>query len=61
MSSPAKFNDPYDAAVSFHPDHFLIENLSPEDYIKVGKEMNDVVKSRRPMDAKATEEPNPSW
>jgi hypothetical protein len=50
MSAPEKFNDPYDAAVSFYPDRFLIEDLSPEDSIKVAKETNDVIKAGGPGD-----------
>lgn len=45
MSSPDRFNDPYDAAVSFDVDRLLVENLSVEDFIESTNDMSRIVKS----------------
>lgn len=45
MSSPDRFNDPYDAAVSFDPDRFLIEDQSAQDFIASAKKMDRIVKA----------------
>ena len=45
MSSPDRFNDPYDAAVSFDTDRFLIEEQSVHDFIASAKEMDRVLKA----------------
>lgn len=45
MSSPDQFNDPYEAAVSFDTDRFLMEDQSIQDFIATFKEMDQVVKA----------------
>jgi hypothetical protein len=45
MSSPDRFNDPYEAAVHFDPDRLLVENRSVEDTIEVAEELDSIVKA----------------
>ncbi len=45
MSSPDRFNDPFDAAVSFDSDRFLVEDQSAQDLIASTKEMARIVKA----------------
>lgn len=45
MSSPDRFNDPYDAAVSFDSERFLVEDQSAHDFIASTEEMDRVVKA----------------
>ncbi len=45
MSSPDRFNDPYDAAVSFDPDRFLVEDQSAEAFLKEAQEMDRTIKA----------------
>ena len=39
MSSPDRFNDPYDAAVSFDPDRFLVEEQSAQEFIATAESL----------------------
>src|SRR4051794_8257329 len=45
MSSPERFNDPYDAAVSFDVDRFIVEDLSCEQFLEDMREMSSIVKA----------------
>ena len=45
MSSPDKFNDPYDSGVWFDPDRFLVEDQSAHEFIKTAKEMQAAISS----------------
>jgi hypothetical protein len=44
LSSPDKFNDPYDAAVSFDSDRFLIEDQSIQAFLSQVNESERIVK-----------------
>jgi hypothetical protein len=33
MSSPNRFNDPYEAAVKFNPDRFIVDDLTAHEFI----------------------------
>ena len=45
MSSPDRFNDPYEAAVSFDTDRLLIEDQSVQDFIASIEELEQVAKA----------------
>ena len=45
ISSPDKFNDPYDSGVYFDPDRFFVEDQSAQEFIEKGKEMQAAINS----------------
>ena len=45
MSTPDRFNDPYDASVFFNPERFWIEDYTIPEFLRVTAEINRVVKA----------------
>lgn len=45
MSAPQRFNDPFDGAVRFFPDRFLVEDMPAEEFIRQVKETANAVTS----------------
>jgi hypothetical protein len=54
MSSPDRFNDPFDTTVFFDPKRFIVENLSPQEFIK---QMNEELRSGTPWRPKSIKNP----
>jgi hypothetical protein len=49
MSSPDKFNDPFDTTVFFDPDRFLVEDMSREEFIAEVKAIQDAAAKGTPF------------
>lgn len=45
MSSPDKFNDPYDSRVYFDVDRFIMEDQSVKDFIKAAEELQAAIRT----------------
>ena len=57
LSSPERFNDPYDSNVFFDTDRFLMEVQSPQDFIASAKEMVVARRAGKPWSPKPISKP----
>jgi Protein of unknown function (DUF2971) len=57
MSSPDRFNDPFDTTVFFRPERFMVENLPAQEFIERVKEMQGNARSGTPWLPRAIENP----
>jgi hypothetical protein len=57
MSSPDRFNDPYDSGVYFDIDRFLVVDQSAQDFIRTVEEMQTAIKSGSPWIPKPIAKP----
>lgn len=45
MSAPENFNDPYESALRFDPDRFIVEDMEPSDFISMTDELQRAVRA----------------
>ena len=57
MSSPDRFNDPFDTTVFFDPSRFVVEDVPAKEFIKRAKEINCGERSGEPWLPKAIKKP----
>src|ERR1035437_9709238 len=57
MSSPDRFNDPFDTTIFFDPSRFIVENLPAGEFIEQVKRINQSVRSGVPWHPKAIKNP----
>jgi hypothetical protein len=57
MSSPDRFNDPFDTTIFFDPGRFIIEDLPVQEFIEYMKEIDRSVRSGAPWRPKVIKNP----
>ena len=57
MSSPDRFNDPFDTTIFFDPERFIVEDFSVEEFIQHAKDIEQSVQSGVPWRPKPINNP----